>query len=84
MTRLPTRHAPIVIALRLVGATTHADEQRPFDWDRYYGRQGACRDANGIAAACAGAGGVKYCDELSLRQAKRACSALGPLDERFQ
>jgi hypothetical protein len=82
MTRLPTRHAAIFIALTLAGAPTHADEQRPFDWDRYHARQDACREANRIAAACAGADGIKYCDELSLRQAKRAWSAFGPLGER--
>ena len=61
--------AAIVIALTLAGATAHADEQRPCDWDRYHAQQDACREANRIAAACAGAGGVKYCDELSLRRA---------------
>jgi hypothetical protein len=82
MTRLPTRHAAIVIALAFAGATARADEQRPFDWDRYHARQDACREANRIAAACAGADGIKYCDELSLREAKRAFSAFGPLGER--
>ena len=82
MTRLPTRHAAIVIALAFAGATARADEQRPFDWDRYHARQDACRKANRIAAACAGADGIKYCDELSLREAKRAFSAFGPLGER--
>ena len=82
MTRWLTRRAAIVIALGLAGATARADEQRPFDWDLYHARQDACREANRIAAACAGADGIKYCDELSLRQAKRACSTPGPLGER--
>jgi hypothetical protein len=82
VTRLPTRHATIVIALALAAAAAHADEQRPFTWDRYRARQDACREANRIAAACAGADGIKYCDELSLREAKRACSTPGPLGER--
>ena len=50
--------------------------------DSYHARQDACREANRIAAACAGADGIKYCDELSLREAKRAFSAFGPLGER--
>jgi len=78
MTRLPTRHAAIVIALTLAGATAHADEQRPFDWDRYHARQDACRETDRIAALCAH--GVDFCDELALRQAKRAC--VGPLGEQ--
>jgi hypothetical protein len=51
-----------------------------FDWDRYHARQDACREADRIAQDCAR--GVAYCDELALRQAKRACSAFGPLGER--
>jgi hypothetical protein len=42
----------------------------PFE-DRYHERQDACREADRIAAACARG----YCDELALRQARRACSA---------
>ena len=52
-----------------------ADER--FDWDRYHARQDACREADRIAQDCTT--GVAYCDELALRQAKRACSAFGPL-----
>jgi hypothetical protein len=73
--------AALVVALALAALPARADE-RPFDWDRYHARQDACVEANRIAAACAGAGGIKYCDELSLREAKRACSAFGPLGER--
>jgi hypothetical protein len=51
-----------------------------FDWDRYHAWQDACREANRIAIECAK--GVAWCDELSLRQANRACSAFGPLGER--
>jgi hypothetical protein len=42
----------------------------PFDWDRYHARQDACLEKDRIAADCARG----YCDELALRQAKRACS----------
>jgi hypothetical protein len=45
--------------------------ERPFDWDRYNARQDACTEADRIAMACTRG----YCDELALRQAKRACSA---------
>ena len=55
-------------------------DERPFDWDRYHARRDACPEANRIAAACAAAG-IKHCDELSQRQAKRACSAYRPLQE---
>jgi hypothetical protein len=80
MTRWLTRHPAIVIALALAGATAHADEQRPFDCDRYHACQDACREADRIGQDCVR--GVEYCDELALRQAKRACSAFGPLGER--
>ena len=80
MTRWLTRRAAIVIALGLAGATARADEQRPFDWDRYHARQDACREANRIAQHCTR--GLDWCDELALRQAKRACSAFGPLGVR--
>jgi hypothetical protein len=59
--------AALVVALALAALPARADE-RPFDWDRYHARQDACLEANRIAAACAGAGGIKYCDELSLRE----------------
>jgi hypothetical protein len=53
-------------------------EARPaFDWDLYHGRQDACREADRIAQDCTK--GVAFCDELALRQARRACSAFGPL-----
>ena len=51
-----------------------------FDWDRYHDRQDACREKDRIAAECVR--GVDYCDEPALRQARRACSAFGPLGER--
>jgi hypothetical protein len=54
---------------------------QPFDWDRYHAEQDACLEADRIAQDCTK--GVAFCDELALRQAKRACSAFGPLgDER--
>ena len=53
---------------------------RPFDWDRYHARQDSCREADRIAQDCTR--GLAYCDELALRQAKRACSAFGPLGVR--
>jgi hypothetical protein len=43
----------------------------PFDWDRYHARQDACLEADRIAQDCV----TGYCDELALRQARRACSA---------
>jgi hypothetical protein len=43
--------------------------------DRYHARQDACREADRIAQERTK--GVAYCDELSLRQAKRARSAFG-------
>jgi hypothetical protein len=52
----------------------------PFDWDRYHARQDACTEKDRIAADCVQ--GLDYCDELALRQAKRACSPFGPLRER--
>ena len=51
-----------------------------FDWDRYHDRQDACREKDRSAAECVG--GVDYCDEPAVRQARRACSAFGPLGER--
>ena len=53
---------------------------QPYDWDRYHARQDACLEADRIAQECTG--GVEHCDELALRQARRACSAFGPLGER--
>src|SRR5262249_35830355 len=62
-----TRRPPTALRRR-------ADE-RPFDGDRSHARQDACRETDRIAADCTK--GVAWCDELSLRQAKRACSAFG-------
>jgi hypothetical protein len=50
----------------------------PFDWDRYHARQDACLEQDRIAAACV----QGYCDELVLRQARRACSAFSGAGER--
>jgi len=52
----------------------------PFDWDRYHPSQDARREADRIAQDCTR--GVEWCDELALRQAKRACSAFGPLGNK--
>jgi hypothetical protein len=60
---LPASHAlaaPIVLA------------GEAFDWDRYHARQDACLEADRIAAQCTR--GIAFCDELALRQARRACS----------
>jgi hypothetical protein len=59
----------IIVVLALV-ATVPALAGEAFDWDRYHDRQDACREADRIAAACTRG----YCDELALRQARRACS----------
>jgi hypothetical protein len=67
----PLPHASAAAARLVLAAET-------FDWDRYHDRQDACREADRIAAACA----RDHCDELALRQARRACSAFGPLGER--
>jgi hypothetical protein len=46
-----------------------------------HARQDTCLEADRIAQECTR--GVTWCDEGALRQAKRACSAFGPLgDER--
>jgi hypothetical protein len=82
MTRLPTRHAAIVIALALAGATARADEQRPFDWDPDNARQDASARPTVSPRHALALTASKYCDELSLRETKRACSAFGPLGER--
>jgi hypothetical protein len=50
----------------------------PFDWDRYHARQDACLEQDRIAAACT----QGYCDELALRQARRACSPFSAPKER--
>jgi hypothetical protein len=69
-----------VLILILLAVPAWAGE-RPFDWDRYHARQDACAEADRIAQECVK--GVANCDELALRQARRACSAFGPLgDER--
>jgi hypothetical protein len=64
----------------LLATATHVGE-RWFDWDRYHARQDACREADRIAADCTR--GLEYCDDLTLQQAKRACSAFGPLGEQW-
>ena len=67
----------ITVAMRIIPAK---GADRPFDWDRYHARQAACAEADRIAQDCTK--GVAFCDELALRQARRACSAFGPLGER--
>jgi hypothetical protein len=59
----------LAIALAALFAALHyipLAHGEPFDWDRYHAEQ------DRIAAACV----QGYCDELALRQAKRACSPL--------
>jgi hypothetical protein len=73
--------AIIGTTLVLTFATPARAGDRWVDWDRYQARQDACREADRIAADCAR--GLDYCDELALRQAKRACSAFGPLGDRW-
>jgi hypothetical protein len=73
------RVALAVLILVLALAALPARAGQPFDWDRYHARQDACREADRIAQDCTK--GVAWCDELALRQAKRACSAFGPLGE---
>jgi hypothetical protein len=72
--------AALLAALRYIPAL--ADQ--PFDWDRYHARQDACRVADRIAQDCQpGPSGFRnFCNELTLREAKRKCSAFGPLGER--
>ena len=65
----------LAIALAALFAALHyipLAHGEPFDWDRYHARQDACLEQSRIAAACV----QGYCDELALRQAKRACSPL--------
>ena len=70
---------PALAVLALATVPVSAGD-RPFDWDRYHARQDACREADRIAQDCTR--GLAYCDELALRQAKRACSPFGPLGEK--
>jgi hypothetical protein len=70
----------VLLVILLLAALPAQAAERPFDWDRYHTRVDACREADRIAAECVH--GVDYCDELALRQAKRDCSAFGPLGER--
>lgn len=75
----PAAHAAAGFPFPLALASERVAETAPaFDWDQYHARQDACRDADRIAAACA----KGACDELALRQAKRDCSAFGPLGGR--
>jgi len=69
---------PALAVLALATVPVSAGD-RPFDWDRYHARQDACREADRIAQDCTK--GVAWCDELALRQARRACSAFGPLGQ---
>jgi hypothetical protein len=66
----------LILALALIAIPAWAGN-RPFDWDRYHARLDACREADRIAQDCTR--GVAFCDELALRQARRACSAFGQL-----
>jgi hypothetical protein len=74
---------PIILALALTAAVPAlAGEQTvspAFDWNLYFAREDACREADRIAADCAKKSPLGYCDELGLRQLIRACSALGLL-----
>jgi hypothetical protein len=70
--------AVLILILTLAATPVWAGDG--FSWDRYHARQDACREADHVAADCAR--GIEFCDELSLRQAKRACSAFGPFGER--
>jgi hypothetical protein len=75
--------AVVLVALALWIIPAHAAD-RPFDWDRYLASQDACREADRIAQDCqpGPAGFRNFCNELSLREAKRKCSAFGPSGER--
>jgi hypothetical protein len=83
--RYPTRRAAekalfkhfcaLLLTLTLIISVSPALAGEPFNWDRYHDRRDACTEADRIAAACTRG----YCDELALRQAKRACS---PYHER--
>jgi hypothetical protein len=69
----------IVLGLLFVALRyTPSVHGEPFDWDRYHARQDACTEQDRIAADCARG----YCDELALRQAKRACSPFSGSPER--
>jgi hypothetical protein len=59
----------LVLAALVCAMPAQAGER--FDWDRYHDQRDACTEADRIAADCARSG---YCDELALRQARRACS----------
>ena len=76
------KHAMIAAAIMLTSPAWAGENPFPngrgFDWDRYHERQGACAEKDRIVEACARG----YCDELSLRQATRECSAFGPLGDR--
>ena len=67
-------------ALPVGGRSQHVPTNAPSIWDRYHARQDAYRETNRITQDCS-RGLDYYCDELALRQAKRPCSAFGPLGE---
>jgi hypothetical protein len=71
----------VLIFILTLASPANAD-QRWFDWNRYHDRLGACLEQDRIAALCTR--GLDWCDELALRQARRACSAFGPLRDRWR
>jgi hypothetical protein len=72
------RAIKVIFVLALVAAVpafagerTVSEATPAFDWNLYHDRQDACREADRIAAQCT----QGHCDDLALRQARRACSA---------
>jgi hypothetical protein len=62
----------ICLALALNVIVHRAWSGEMVDWNRIHAQEDACREQDRIELECMR--GLDYCDELSLRRAKRVCS----------